>query len=322
MAARPHIRKVFPVPFMLGMLVLGIAVGCSTTTESTQEKERTGSALAGLLPGDITMIEGPLSEDGLQAIFGTPDLGVGENRIGFVLTSPDELIREPTATVSSFYLSKGDSAGELKQTATAVFRPWPYGTRGLYTTRLTFETPGRWSMEISIPDADRPGLRAKLFFEVKEAPSAIAVGSPAVPSQSKTLNDVDRLNELTTGSLYDPDLYQVSIAAAVKNGLPTVVVMASPAFCTNAVCGPQVEVLRDLKTRYKGQANFIHVDIYDNPEEIQGDLTKARVSPAVVEWGLTSTEWSFVIDGDGIVSARFESFATEEELEQALQEVL
>ena len=311
---------------MLGMLVLGIAVGCSTTAERaaepTEEKEGTRSASAGLLPGTITLIQGPLSEDGLQAIFGTPDLGVGENRIGFVLTSPDELIRKPTATVSSFYISEGDSAGELKQMATAVFRPWPYGTRGLYTTRLTFDAPGRWSMEISIPDADRPGGKVNLFFEVKETPSAIAVGSPAVPSESKTLNHVDRLSELTTGSLHDPDLYQLSIADAVKNGLPTVVVMASPAFCTNAVCGPQVEVLRDLKTRYKGKANFIHVDIYDNPEEIQGDLTRARISPAVVEWGLTSTEWSFVVDRDGIVSARFESFATEEELEQALQEVL
>ena len=98
--------------------------------------------------------------------------------------------------------------------------------------------------------------------------------------------------------------------------------MASPAFCTNAVCGPQVEVLQELKDRYKGQANFIHVDFYDNPEEIQGDLDRARLSPAVVEWGLPSTEWSFVIDGNGIVSARFEAFATLDELEQALLKVL
>ena len=95
--------------------------------------------------------------------------------------------------------------------------------------------------------------------------------------------------------------------------------MASPAFCTNAVCGPQVQVLQELKDEYKGLANFIHVDIYDNPQEIQGDLDRARISPTVVEWALPSTEWTFVIDKQGIVSARFEAFATFEELEEALR---
>ena len=98
--------------------------------------------------------------------------------------------------------------------------------------------------------------------------------------------------------------------------------MASPAFCTNAVCGPQVEVLKELKDKYRAQANFIHVDFYDNPEEIQGDLNRARTSPAVEEWRLPSTEWSFVIDDRGVISSRFESFATLEELERALRDVL
>ena len=273
-------------------------------------------------PDKLTLIKGPLSPDGLQAIFGTPDLGVGENRIGFVLTSPDELIRTPTATVSSFYLPSEGSEGQPRQTATAVFRPWPYGTRGLYTTRLTFDTPGRWGVEISVRDAGGPSRQAQLFFEVRENASAPPVGAPAIRSESKTVHDVEKLSQLTTGSLHDPELYQVTIADSVASGLVSVVVMASPAFCTNAVCGPQVEVLQQLKDKYKGQANFIHVDFYDNPEEIQGDLDRARLSPTVVEWGLPSTEWSFVIDREGVVSARFESFATLEELEQALLQVL
>jgi hypothetical protein len=98
--------------------------------------------------------------------------------------------------------------------------------------------------------------------------------------------------------------------------------MASPAFCINAVCGPQVEVLSELEDKYKGRANFIHVDIYDNPQEIQGDLNRGRLSPPVVEWRLPSTEWSFVIDASGIITARFESFATLQEVEDALKPAL
>ena len=133
---------------------------------------------------------------------------------------------------------------------------------------------------------DGSSRQVQLYFEVMEAASAISVGSPAVRSRNKTRDDVQSLSELTTGSLHDPDLYQMTVADAVTSGLPTVIVVASPAFCTNAVCGPQVEVLQELKNKFKGQANFIHVDFYDNPQEIQGDLSTARLSPIVAEWGV------------------------------------
>ena len=300
---------------MVATAFAALAVACSGAEEATP-------ASAQLRPDEVPLIKGPVSPDGLQVIFATPDLGVGENRVGFVVTSADALVREPAAAVSIFYFPGEDSEGQLKQTALAVFRLWPYGTRGLYTTRLAFDEPGHWRMDITVLDTEGPGRRAQLSFEVEQTTSALGVGSPAVKSRNKTLDDVERISQLTTGSLHDPELYQTTIAESVTGGLPTVVVMASPAFCTNAVCGPQVDVLQQLKDMYKGQANFIHVDFYDNPEEIQGDLSRARLSPTVVEWGLPSSEWSFVIDKQGIVSARFESFATLEELEQALLEVL
>ena len=309
----------------LVFLVVGAACSGSseppaTVEQPAQDQSELASSL--LKPGFLSLVAGPTSPDGLQAIFGTPDLAVGDNRVGFVLTTTDDLVKAPEAAVSSLYLAPAYPEGELKQTAKAQFRPWPYGTRGFYTTHLTFDMPGRWVLDISITDRDGIHRQTELFFDVEEVASAVAVGAPAVPSRSKTINDVEELEELTTGSLQDPDLYQVSIADAVDSGLPTVIVMASPAFCTNAVCGPQVEVLQELKNKYKGQANFVHVDIYDNPREIQGDLTVARVSPTALEWRLPSTEWTFVVDRQGLVSHRFEAFATLDELEQALLTVI
>ena len=304
-----------------------LAVACSTSVEpavkqATPEPAEAAPAVAQSQPDELALIKGPLSPDGLQVIFGTPDLGVGENRIGFVLTSAKGLVKSPAVSVSSLFFADEGAEGEHQQTALAVFRLWPYGTRGMYTTSLTFDKPGRWGLNINVLDTTGAGGQAQLFFEVNEATSAPAEGQPAIASKSKTINDVDGIEDLTTGSMHDPDLYQTSIADALVSGLPSVVVMASPAFCTNAVCGPQVEVLQQLKDKYKGQANFIHVDYYDNPTEIQGDLDRAIVSPTVKEWALPSTEWSFVIDRNGIITARFESFATLEELEQALQKIL
>ena len=187
---------------------------------------------------------------------------------------------------------------------------------------MRFGQAGTWKLDISTAAADGPVRKAELSFEVAEATSAPANGAPAPLSKSKTIDDVESLDEITTGSLQDADLYQVSLDEAVRSGMPTVVVFASPAFCTNAVCGPQVDVLTQLKDKYSGRANFVHVDFYDNPAEIQGDLDKGVISPTVIEWGLPSIEWTFVIDGDGVVATRFEAFATFDEVEAALLDAL
>lgn len=303
-------------------LILAVAVVCLSGTELVDEASSDSPiAETPLLANEFSLIKGPISPDGMQAILGTSDLGVGDNRIGFVLTSSEGLQRAPAVSVSSRFFHDGDSEGEVKQTALAIFRPWPYGTRGLYTTTLDFDIPGRWGLDIVVLSAAGGGP-VELSFDVHESPMAPAVGAAAIRSDSKTVADVLSSSELTTGSMYDEDLYQLTIADAVASGLPSVIVMASPAFCTNAICGPQVEVLQKLKDIYGGRANFIHVDIYDNPNEIQGDLDRAIISPTAIEWNLPSTEWSFVIDAAGVVSARFESFATIDELEEALKRVL
>ena len=297
-----------------------LAAGCSSGEALPRETSVAASA-AQLRPDLRPLIEGPVSPDGLKAILGTADLAVGDQRVGFVLTSPTGLIRAPAVTVASLFFPQGGPEAEERQRALALFHPWPLAARGLYTTTLSFDQPGRWGLDISVVSPDGPVRKVQIFYDVEEASSAPAVGSAGIRSRSKTIDDVESLTQLTTGSMHDPDLYQTTLAEAIDSGLPTVVVMASPAFCTNAVCGPQVEVLQTLKNEYLGRANFIHVDFYDNPEEIQGDLDLARLSPTVIEWGLPSNEWSFVLDRDGVISARFEAFATLDELRQAIERV-
>ena len=295
------------------------ASGGASRAETEAAQEEPAAMAEEARPDREVLITGPRSEDGLQAILGTGDLGVGVNRVGFVLTSLDGIVTDPVTVTSSYTGTEGGVVGE---TAEMVFQPWPYGTRGLHTGELTFGQAGPWKLEISAAAPDGSVSRAELAFEVAEATSAPANGAPAPLSRSKTADDVASLDDITTGSLQDADLYQVSLDDAVRSGLPTVVVFASPAFCTNAVCGPQVEVLTQLKDKYSGRANFVHVDFYDNPAEIQGDLDKGVISPTVIDWGLPSIEWTFVIDREGIVATRFEAFVTFEEVESALLDAL
>jgi len=128
---------------------------------------------------------------------------------------------------------------------------------------------------------------------------------------------VTDLSELTTSPTPDPALYELSISDAIGGRQTTVVTFATPAFCQTTTCGPQVEVLSSLRLRHTESA-FIHVEVYDNPDEIDGDLSNARISPLMDEWGLLTEPFTFIIDAAGQIAAKFEGYVTEDELEAAL----
>ena len=262
--------------------------------------------------------------NGLNVVLATPDLGLGEQRFAMVLSTREGLVRFPVVEFRSYFYPEGlDGRREGPfQTELARFTEFPLGTRGIYVTSLEFNRQGSWSVEVDVPQSDGSSASAEVQFAVNESPHSVAVGEKAPLSRNRTLSDVASVRDLTTGSLYDEELYRLTIAEAVSRQQPLVVVFASPAFCTNAVCGPQVEVASELRARYAGQVNFIHVDLFENPREIQGDLNRAVETPLLREWGLVSQEWTYVLDSSGAVTARFENFVGVEELTEAIDRAI
>ena len=83
-----------------------------------------------------------------------------------------------------------------------------------------------------------------------------------------------------------------------------------------------MEVLNELEHKYRGMFHFIHIDVYSNPHEMRNDLDRAVLSPVVTAWQLPNVPWTFVIDENGIVIARFEGFTPISEIEESFQELL
>ncbi len=265
------------------------------------------------------------SED-LRLILATPDLAPGTRRFAMVLTDGSGIVAFPVVQVSSYkYPAGSDGVSDREgpvETALARYFEFPYGTRGIHVTELTFDEAGMWGVEASVPQPDGSVATIEVLMEVHEETMSVDLGEVPPLADSRTLSDVDDVSYLTTGSQRDESLYQISLGDALQNGKPTVVVFASPAFCTNAVCGPQVEVLSNLSATYGAAADFVHVDLFTNPKEIQGDLTRAKKAPLLEEWGLVSQEWTFVMDREGVVVGRFENFVPEGELVPSLEGVL
>ena len=262
----------------------------------------------------------PVSE--LQMPLASSDLSVGPNRFVFgLIDSQSGPVRDAQVQVSTFYRGGGGAEGPI-ESVPGVFRKWPVGPGGVYTAQLSFDRPGLWGVGALVIGADGSLSSGSVQFEVQEASATPAIGSPAPRSVNKTARDVEKLEEITTDLDPDPEIYAMTIVEAIDTGKPIVVSFSTPAFCETATCGPQLDVVKDLKERYRDRVNFIHVEIFDNPEEMQGDRSKGRLAPAVVEWNLPSEPWTFIVDSDGLVSAKFEAFTTSEELEEALVGVL
>jgi hypothetical protein len=264
------------------------------------------------------------SRDGITPLLATTQLRTGTQRVSFLLIGANALVKAPEAIVTTSYLDGGSGGSE---TTRAVFHLWPYAIRGAYSTELSFDRPGRWQLDISVDDGEAAGS-TRLEVEVADQLMVPDTGTIPPRSQSKTLEGEGGLRSLTTDYSPDPDLYLLSVAEAIDAGRPSVIVFATPAFCTSPTCGPQVDTVSELKDRHRSEANFVHVEIYDNPDEIQGDLSRARISEAVREWRFDqiphwfNESWTYVLDSHGRVHQKFEGYVTLEELEAALQEVL
>ena len=150
---------------------------------------------------------------------------------------------------------------------------------------------------------------------VLAAPRTPTPGTPAPHSHNLIVSDVQDLRQIDTSDPPDPWLHQVRIADAIAQGKPQVIVFATPRYCTTRVCGPVLDVVRTLIPTYGGRVVFIHQEIWEAGSQ-------QKFSPTVEEWNLRSEPWIFLVDGQGIVRARFEGLTTRRELEAALRRML
>lgn len=339
-ALRLPARRLAPA---LAVALLGLAAACGTAAPPESPPALTPPAAPGDRPAaapvstPVATPFNPLIGRGeIDPILATKVLEVGTQRVAFLLVGKKALIKAPEATVTSTYLGNSPAVGEgvvgegiegIGEIGRAIYHPWPYGIRGAYSAALTFDRPGPWRLDIAVNDGQVTGSTG-LEVEVVEQSPVPGIGSRPPLSRTRTLADVATVAQLTTDYTPDEDLYRLSVAAAIESPRPAVVVFASPAFCTSPTCGPQVDTVTELKEAYRGRADFVHVEIYAAPEQIQGDLSRAELAGAVREWGFTALpgwfneSWVFILDDRGIVKQRFEGFATRTELEAALRQAL
>lgn len=268
-------------------------------------------------PGDSleALWRGP--GEAVAVVAGTSDHAVGPNRISFLIAnSRGELVERKRARV---WLAWGKDAKPFAET-TATLEPVgvPGGAKAdalfIYVINVKVARAGTlWYVARPV------GARIQAIGTVKvaAATAAPAIGARAVPSQTPTLRSTGGdLDELTTSTRVDRALYKVSVAEALAAKTPFLVTFATPQFCQTRVCGPVVEVVSAARRRLAGTGvRFIHVEVYEDNNPGKGANRWVR------EWKLPTEPFTFVVDREGRVSARFEGAVSVGELVTALRRV-
>lgn len=252
-------------------------------------------------------------------VLAVSELTLGPNRLALGVLQDGTPVNDPELKLGlRFFYLDGGSPDAVQSESTAVYRGegLPFG---LYVGYNTFDQPGGWGVEVSIPQADGPPEVTRMRLDVLARPRAPAVGSRAVPSRNLTVADEPDLGKITSDASPDPELYQLTVAAAIAARKPFLVAFSTPGYCQTAVCAPNMQVIKELKEQYKEQVNFIHVEVYPYPfgESFQA----GRRVPAMDEWGLRTEPWTFLVDSEGVIQARYEGGITFAELEPALAQL-
>ena len=269
------------------------------------------------------------------AVQASSELVVGDNRFPFVLATADgtKALEGPEVRVQ-FYLLRKDSA-ELRAEATGVFHKVEGITphrhedgqihqhiekKGVYAVdKVQFDEAGVWGAEFVVALGGRQPKVQGLAFQVLADAKTPKMGDPVPPSRNPTIADVRSIEEICTRDPPD-NMHDLSVAQALQQGKPFVVVFSTPMFCVSRICGPVTDVVAELQGRYGDRMNFVHIEPWDlQVARGEGRLILTDISK---EWNLPSEPWVFVVNGDGRVAARFEGAVSGEELEKAFQQVL
>ena len=243
-----------------------------------------------------------------QVFIATDDLQVGSNRFSLAVADKNGLVNS-----ESLELNFSGEGGYPKFKKDFRFIKFPdfYDTdinNGIYTEIIDFEKSGLWKLEIGDTAVE---------FEVNELSSSLNVGDLAIMSDNLTVKEED-IKNLTTGiPPINNDFYKNKITDLLNDKKQFILSIMSPAFCTDPTCGPQLETLNDIASNYI-DLPIIHVDTYDNPNEVKSDFENRKLNSIINDWGINEDQWLFIISENGMILAKFQGYASYEQIEEYL----
>ena len=186
-----------------------------------------------------------------------------------------------------------------------------------YVAEPAIPSPGSWRLRVT---AERAGttLRGTTTVTALDPGGTAPLRGPAPRIATPTLDDVGGVaRAVTTDPAPDLRLSRRSTLDSLEAGQAFVLVIDSARFRTTTACGQAIIMARFLVDRWR-DVGFIHLEpfrysVVASTPVLDGSLDDPTLTEPAAAWGLGEAPWSpqwmpwvFVVDGDGIVRAKYQ----------------
>jgi hypothetical protein len=177
----------------------------------------------------------------------------------------------------------------------------PFAKKGSYAVLSATKTSGGLT-----------GATSQVNVLARSADPIPAVGSKAPKVHTDTLEsakgDVTKIDTRQPPS----DMHAVDFADVVGKK-PVVLLFSTPQLCQSRVCGPVTDIALQMKAKYGSKMDFIHQEVY-----VDNNAQKGLRKP-LQEFHLQTEPWLFVVNRQGIITARLEGSIGVREFENAVK---
>ncbi|MGQ0668136.1 MAG: hypothetical protein ACT4PO_00420 [Actinomycetota bacterium] len=322
--SRPPLLRI-----VTGLAALGLAASACTASDAGPALDG-GPSTPALIAVEVAsadlyagapqrFLAGLLAPEGRLVSFGTIEM-----RFAYTGTveEPTEPQPGPEAT-AAFIPTPGTPDGGAAGPSLTL----PSEGRGVYQAEgVTFDRAGIWQVTVSADLATGDGgpQTATASFFVAGEPALPAPGQPALRTENLTVDSKDApegaidSRALASGRIPDSELHRWTIADAIAEGRPALVVFATPTFCISRFCGPVTDAVAGLAARFGDRAVFIHIEIWRDHDNFV-------INRAAADWLLRDGDlvepWLFLIGADGNVADRWGVLFDPDEVAKELRQL-
>lgn len=311
-------------------LLLALTPACSDSDNEDSSEPRTSTSIGAVVAsydlavgGEQRFLVGLTGDEGQLVSFG--DVELNFSYLGPATGRKASPQRRQTVTATWFPVA----GQKIEEEPTGPKLVNPSEGTGVYEAQdMEFDEPGVWQVEVvAALEGDARAASASATFEVLPDHRVIAPGDEA-PSIENHLpgtaaapaKAVDSRAE-DDGTVPDPELHSMTVAAALASGKPTLVVVSTPVYCQSRFCGPITDSVQLLAQRFGNEMNFIHLEVWQNFEDQA--INKAAADWIYRDGGAQANEpFVFVIDRGGVVRHRLDNAISDAQLDQAVMHEL
>ncbi|MCU1345458.1 MAG: hypothetical protein JWL70_1724 [Acidimicrobiia bacterium] len=186
-------------------------------------------------------------------------------------------------------------------------------SRSYWVTTHKFDRPGNYQM------VSKSSGHFAFTVAAKDQVPIPNTGDHMIPFDTPTADNTRGVDPICTRDPACP-FHSQTLTQALASGKPVAFLVATPAYCQTAVCGPVLNVLIDASKNFSGKIQIVHSEVYSAKFPPSGEAPP--YAPALTAYHLGFEPCLFLAGADGVIRQRLDVIYDNAEVTAALNSLL